>query len=135
MMKKAFKCLVVFSLLLCFFQAGALANTVSFRYDASGHIAATCTKIGNKAICKGTVQPSKSTYTASIKVTLQKQNGGWKDVASWSASASAGQAVVKTGTATLQTGYSYRVVVSGTIKNSEGKIIEQPSKTSTTITY
>lgn len=64
----------------------------------------------------------------------QKKDGNWTTIASWPASGSKGEAVSLSKTKNISKGYSYRVYVSGTVKN-DAEPAETPSKTSPIKSY
>lgn len=97
----------------------------SFAIDANG-----------KATCSGTVVPSASSYTCSIRVRLQQKSGSvWNTIASWSSSGAGYAGASAGGTKNLTSSYTYRVYVSATVKDSLGNVIESPTKQSGWKTY
>lgn len=127
--------LVVFSL---FLLASAVAEGIvpDRRYAYTASISANLSLSDGVASCSGNVQPSNKLHSASITVKLQQNAGGtWTTIASWSGSASSGLTAAASGSKSVSSGYDYRVVSDGKIKNSGGTVLESPSATSPTKSY
>jgi len=88
------------------------------------------------AKCDGFVTPNSSTKIATVSVRLQQLvDGRWKQLASWSETASAGSTAATGGQKSVTKGYSYRVMVYGTVKDANGNVLERTSCASKTQTY
>ncbi|MDO4350701.1 MAG: hypothetical protein Q4C35_08730 [Eubacteriales bacterium] len=88
------------------------------------------------AKCDGFVTPNSSTKIATVSVRLQRLvNGRWSQLASWSETASAGSTAVAGGNKSISKGYSYRVMVYGTVKDANGNVLERTSCASNTKQY
>ena len=107
------------------------------RYDHTNSIKATLSidSSGN-ATCSGSVKATSGSSKVSVTVRLKKlENGSWNTIATWSDSGSGSTTVKAGGSQKVSSGYSYKVVTSGTIKDSAGNVLESPSASSTTKTY
>lgn len=122
--------LVVAILLLCLNTSASALTVVPF-YTYTTSISAQLSISGTgTATCIGEVEPASSTYSVSVDVALEQlKNGSWSTFAKWS-----GGSYVK-GTKSLTAGYSYRVVVTGTVRGPNGNILETPTKTTSTKSY
>ena len=88
------------------------------------------------ASCDGFVSPNSSSKIATVSVRLQRLvDGRWSQIASWSDTASAGLTAAATGTKSVTKGYSYRVMVYGTVKDAAGNVLERTSRASYTVDY
>ena len=86
-----------------------------------------------KAICVGSIRATDTKSDISMTVTLYKKSGtSWTKVTGWSDSNS-GQILEIEKTRQVSEG-TYKVVVIGTVTNSEGKK-EEVKATSTEVTY
>lgn len=86
-----------------------------------------------KATCSGSIVASSKESSISMTVTLYRKSGStWTKVTAWSDSVS-GQAMQIEKTRQVSEG-TYKVVLTGTITNSEGKK-ESINSTSTEMTY
>lgn len=82
------------------------------------------------ATCSGEIDAKSGGYDTEITVKLlQKKNGVWSSIASWSGT------TYKKGTKTVPMGYSYKVVVSGKVKNAAGAVVERPKAESAVKSY
>ena len=132
-MKKVSRLFTVL-LLLCVVASVSSAEMVSPMYITIGDINATLTVQSGQANCGGTVSLNSILYGADITVTLQKKNGNnWAYVSSWSDSGSV--LVSSNGSASVSTGYTYRVRASVTVKDSSGNVVERGSAYSAQKTY
>jgi len=88
------------------------------------------------AECGGLIQPA-SDCSASIRVVLYRSADGssWSQAASWSGSAGLGGTASAGGSKALSSGYQYKVISYGTVRNSNNVIVESPTKTSAIKTY
>jgi hypothetical protein len=82
-----------------------------------------------KASCYGDVKLS-SGYTADVKVEL-KQDG--TTIKTWTKSGSGTISI--SGTYYVMTGHSYMVTTTATVYDSNGQVIETPTKNSTNASY
>ena len=124
-----FLALVLFGIIV--FSSAAFA-----RYSYIESIGATLSISNGIATCSGTCQSSDSSTTTSIKVELKQKIGTkWETIESWSGSGNGKTTVRKSGTKSVSSGYSYKVVTTGTIKDSNGKILETDTKESPIKTY
>ena len=83
----------------------------------------------------GKIIPNSDATVSSMTMKLQqKKDGNWTTIASWLASGSKGETVSLSKTKSISKGYSYRVYVSGTVKNGVDPA-ETPSKTSSIKSY
>lgn len=104
-------------------------------YNQVSRIAADLAISGAEAICSGRIIPTDDATVSSMTMKLQqKKDGNWVTIATWSASGAKGQAVNLSKTKSISKGYSYRVYVSGTVKNGVDPA-ETPSYTSTVKSY
>lgn len=109
---------------------------ISPYYTDTSVIAVGFTIENGVAGCDGMVSPNSSSKIATVSVRLQKLvNGRWTQIASWSDTASAGLTAMASGTKSLTKGYSYRVMVYGTVKDANGNVLERTSRASDTKTY
>lgn len=84
----------------------------SFDIDSNGR--STCTG-------KGTVETN---YTIDITMELQQKKGGsWETIKTWTDS---GRRVSMAKNWYVDSGYDYRIKLSGTATNSSGEVIESP---------
>lgn len=127
-------CLV--STLICPVIAFATGNNIPITpmYDYTGQVQAVLEINSGTATCMGSVSASNASNKVSIQVILQKKVGTkWSNVDSWSSSGTGSAS--KKGTKSLTKGYQYKVVVTGQIKNSKGKVLEDVSKESRILSY
>lgn len=84
------------------------------------------------AECTGTTIV-RSGYTSVVSMVLQKNDNGWRAIKTWETSG--------TPTANIQetykvvAGYSYRLVVTATVYNSQGNYVEAASAYSSNVSY
>lgn len=121
-----------FTLLVIFFLCltPILAFGIEPYYLATDHITCSFSLDGRSAACAGACKPSNNSYTTSITVKLQRDEGKWITIKTWNATATNGKEAATGGLTTVSTNGSYRVVVSATITDSNGSVLEKPSKTS-----
>lgn len=122
--------LAVFSLCL----TPALASGIQPYYLVTDHITCSFSLDGRSAACAGTCKPSSNDYTTSITVKLQKDDGRWTTIKTWNNTATNGNEAAAGGITNVSLNGSYRVVVSATITDPNGLVLERPSKTSSTRT-
>lgn len=124
---KSLSAVLLCILMTLFFTFGfAEENQITPRYSYTSFITAGLDINGSTAACSGTVTPSGS-YSASVTVTLYRQNGSsWVYIDSWSGSATGGASACAGGSATITSG-TYKVVTRGNI----GGGLEYPTKTIT----
>lgn len=104
-------------------------------YNQISRITADLEISGSIAICSGRITPTSDATVSSMTMKLQqKKDGNWVTIATWSASGSKSKAVSLSKTKNISKGYSYRVYVSGTVKNGVDPT-ETPSKISTIKSY
>lgn len=109
---------------------------ISPYYTDTALISAALSIDNGIATCDGLVSPNSSSKIATVSVRLQRLvNGRWSQIASWSNTASAGLTAAATGTKAVTKGYSYRVMVYGTVKDANGNVLERTSRASYTETY
>lgn len=104
-------------------------------YNQTARISASLVINGSMAECMGKIIPNSDATVSSMTMKLQqKKDGNWTTIASWLASGSKGETVSLSKTKSISKGYSYRVYVSGTVKNGVDPA-ETPSKTSSVKSY
>lgn len=104
-------------------------------YNQTARISASLVINGSTAECMGKIIPNSDATVSSMTMKLQqKKDGIWTTIASWLASGSKGETVSLSKTKSISKGYSYRVYVSGTVKNGVDPA-ETPSKTSSVKSY
>lgn len=109
---------------------------ISPYYSDTSIIGASLSIDGGVASCDGLVSPNSSTKIATVSVRLQRLvDGRWRQLASWSETASAGSTAAAGGRKSVSKGYSYRVMVYGTVKDADGNVLERTSCASNTIDY
>lgn len=87
------------------------------------------------ATCEGKISSyNASASTGKVVVTLQKKDGTWQDVKSWTTTGSALN-TVGSDLYVVSRGYYYRVHVTGTIYNSSGTALETDTLTSKEVWY
>lgn len=107
------------------------------RYSYTGSITAGLSISNGKASCSGIIDPDNG-YYASIRVVLYRSSNGrsWTQIASWSGSSStAGLPAAASGSKSISSGYKYKVTAFGTVKDSDGDVMESPSKTTAIKSY
>lgn len=134
-MNKRIAITLVSLVLLLIGLSSAQADGIVPYYDYAAAVNVGFLITDGSASCSGSVQPKERTHKATVTVKLQQNNGGWTTIATWSGSALAGKTASASGTKSLDSGYDYRVVVSGTIKNASGTVLERPSATSAIKSY
>lgn len=136
-MKKLVGILSAGVMILMLLMAQGLAEvTIEPLYEDSARLTATLSISGGVANCAGSAKPSDSAHSATVIVKLQQDNNGnWKTLATWSGSANSGNKASASGSKSVESGYSYRVYVTATVKNADGSVVEQPSKASNTVAY
>lgn len=127
--------ILVVAVMMTLICSSALALDIMPRYDYTKTITCDFVLDGGVASCSGTVQPEKGGYSASLTVRLQEYDDSWSTIATWSGSAGAGRLASAGGTKSVKSGVDYRVVISGTIKDADGNVVERPSKISATKSY
>ncbi|MCI5957731.1 MAG: hypothetical protein MRZ54_12195 [Clostridiales bacterium] len=109
---------------------------ISPYYSDTSLISAGLSIKNGVAGCDGLVSPNSSTKIATVSVRLQQLvDGRWKQLASWSETASPGSTAAAGGSKAVTKGYSYRVMVYGTVKDANGNVLERTSCASNTETY
>ena len=102
-------------------------------YTLTSDISAALSISGGTATCSGTIS-MRSGSSASMTMKLQqKVDNKWTTIATWTTSGKA-PTVSLSKTKSVSKGYSYRVYVSGTVKN-DAEPAETPSKTSPIKSY
>ena len=128
-MKRIVTLIIALALLCLSTSVYALTIEPYYTYTASIDAQLSISSSGT-ATCSGEVTPRSSSNSASVVVVLeQKKNGNWSTFASWSGGS------YDKGTKKLTAGYSYRVVVMGTVKSSSGTVLETPTKTTSVKSY
>lgn len=127
---------LIFALLGLFMVQAWAQEGIQPLYDDTNRASASLSISGGIATCLGKVKPDNASQSASITMKLQqKKDGSWTTIATWTGSASNGNAASLSKTKSVAKGYDYRVYVSGKIKNSDGTVAESPSKYSSTVSY
>lgn len=135
MRKKVISLVLAILLVASIAPTGFAAGEISPFYLHADSVSVSLSISGGTADCTGKIRPKGTGTTAAVTVRLQqKVNGVWKSISSWD-NTGTGLTVVANGSTSISKGYSYRVTVSGTIKDSSGTIIEHVSKTSATKDY
>ncbi len=128
-MKKVFLSMMVLvytAVLLLAVPVSASSEGIQPRYSYTSAVTANLQFSGSSALCSGSVIPSGK-YAVTVTVTLYKQNGSnWDYVASWSGSATGGNAASASGSASVGSG-TYKVVTRGNVAYG----MEFPSKSVT----
>ena len=90
-----------------------------------------------KASCVGVVKPEASTSKASITVKLRqrKDGGAWATIGQWTDSGSGKDGAEVSQSMTVSSGYSYQVVMTGTVKDAAGKVLDNISEKSAVKRY
>ena len=110
--------------LIQLFYTDTSSITASLSIDSSGN-----------ALCSGKVKPESSSSTTSIIVKLMKKSSGsWSEVKRWTASKSGANGASASGSVKVSKGYSYQVVVNGTITQN-GVVLESPTCSSNICSY
>lgn len=131
--KVLFVVLISFLVMVC---SGSQAKSISPRYSDTLTISATLTITDGNASCYGSVKPTDNSNNATVKVKLQRLEGGdWNTIFTWTASSQNGRLAGAGGSKTVSSGYSYRVLTEGEIKAPDGEILESPSVTSAVKDY
>ncbi len=122
--------LLIFALSTFGVEAAAKETEVTPRYTGVSTLAASLdiSKSGC-ASCYGYAKVLTD-YTADLKVELQQDGNTIK---TWTASGTKDIEVVKD--YWVAPGHDYQVIVSATVKNSSGKIVDTPSITSQMVEY
>ena len=125
-------CFLIMMPLMCIAHA---EHNVMPCYDYVSSISATLSITSGIAKATGMVNVAQNQKT-SIIVRLQREtrNGSWITIASWSASNNSGASEAG-GTKSLNSGYNYRVYVTGKVYNDAGSVIETINKYSVTKSY
>ena len=90
-----------------------------------------------KASCTGTAKPEASTSKVSITVKLRqkKEDGAWAVIGRWTDSGSGKNGVEIRETMPVERGYSYQVVMTGTVRDAAGKVLDNISEKSSVKRY
>lgn len=122
--------LLVFALATFGAEAAATETEVTPRYTGVSTLAASLDiSKGGCASCYGYAKVLTG-YTADLRVELQQDGDTIK---TWTASGTKDIEVVKE--YWVASGHDYQVVVSATVRNSSGKIVDTPSITSRMVKY
>lgn len=132
-MKRLFCFAMTVVLLVCLAvpAAAATKDEVELLYTYINKISAglTIDETLGIATCTGKVD-AKSIVPVKVTVRLQRyQDGSWMNVATWSATGTAG--VTCKNNYAVYSGYTYRVYVAGFVYDSEGVLQEAASATKT----
>ena len=119
--------LLVFALTTFGVEAAAMETEVTPRYTGVSTLAASLDI--SKRGCYGYAKVLTG-YTADLRVELQQDGDTIK---TWTASGTKDIEVVKE--YWVASGHDYQVVVSATVRNSSGKIVDTPSITSRMVKY
>ncbi|MDL2205362.1 hypothetical protein LJC33_00440 [Eubacteriales bacterium OttesenSCG-928-N13] len=81
---------------------------------------------GGTATCTGAVSPSSNSNNSSVSMTLKRKVGStWETYGgAWTASGTGASGCSVKKTKAVVSGYYYKVVVVGKIKNSAGTVLE-----------
>ena len=136
-MKKVFWVMVVCMILVLVAGTQGIADDgVAPCYEDTASVTATLSITGGVANCGGSVKPGSSTSSATVSVRLQRKDAGsWTTMATWTGNSSSGYKASASGSTAAASGYSYRVYVTGVVRNANGVVIERPNKTSREIAY
>lgn len=93
----------------------------------------TKTVLGGKATCTGEAVVTDSNYDVTVKCELQKLDGTWKTLKSWSESGNFG--VDAGGSYYVSSGYTYRVKTTVKVYNSNGSLRETATEYSNQVHY
>ena len=102
----------------------------SYTDDAYANLAISSS---GAASCSASATAISPSYEVDLTMTLQRNNGGWKTVKTWTNSAD--WSVSLSGTWYVTPGYDYRVETKATIKNSSGRALETVTVHSRTVEY
>lgn len=143
MRSKIFKkavCMTMAVLILCVSaNAGELQTNldpevITPRYSYTDDVyAALSISSSGAASCSASATAISPSYEVDLTMTLQRNNGGWKTVRSWTNSADL--SVSLSGIWYVTPGYDYRVETNATIKNSSGRTLETVTVHSRTVEY
>lgn len=134
-MKKTVSMLLMLLVLAAAVSSAWAEGDIQPFYNQIAKISANLEISGATATCTGKIAPTSDATVSSMTMKLQqKKDGNWVTIATWSASGAKGQAVNLSKTKSISKGYSYRVYVSGTVKNGVDPA-ETPSYTSTVKSY
>lgn len=137
MQRKHFMALAFTLVLILALSTSSFAETneISPYYSYTSRISAILSISGGVATCTGEARPTYVTTSADLRVKLQRLvSEDWVTIATWTDSAE-GSRVVATGTKTVSSGFSYRVLAEVDIKDQNGKILETVSKLSAIVDY
>ena len=127
---KSVSVILVLACMLSAFCIGARAVEVEPCYTGIMSLSATLDiSSGGQASCYGYVS-SRSGYSVDLKMKLQRDG---RTIKPWTDSGSKGFDILKTYYVTP--GHDYQVVVTATVYNSSGKIVETPSAYSNEVSY
>ena len=133
MKKLVFVALTMLLLLMTVSFSAHAEDDIQLCYTLTSDISAALSISGGTATCSGTIS-MRSGSSASMTMKLhQKVDNKWTTIATWTTSGKA-PTVSLSKTKSVSKGYSYRVYVSGTVKN-DAEPAETPSKTSPIKSY
>lgn len=134
MKRKTFLLLLLLILVAAASSAWAEGDIQPF-YNQTAKISGNLEISGATATCTGKITPTSDATVSSMTMKFQqRKDGSWITIATWSASGAKGKAVSLSKTKNISKGYSYRVYVSGTVKNGVDPA-ETPSYTSAVKSY
>ena len=132
-------------ILICLLSLSAIASLahanvvneslyLSPRYQYTAAISTSLDICGGQAIASGRIDPN-SLMRTSVVVKLQRlESGAWKTIRTWTDSNTAGASEAG-GTKAVDSGYDYRVHVTGKVYNTSGVVLETVTMTSSTKSY
>lgn len=132
-------------ILICLLSLSAIAGLahanvvneslyLSPRYQYTAAISTSLDISGGQAMAAGRIDPN-SLMRTSVVVKLQRlESGTWKTIRTWTDSNTAGASEAG-GTKTVDSGYDYRVHVTGKVYNTSGVVLETVTMTSSTKSY
>ena len=113
-------------------------NTEEYVYTPSRNIAISGTENGLTITASGSAQCSGKTtvvsgYKAKIKVELQRKNGSWSTIKTWTATGDGVARISKS--YSVSSGYQYRVKTTHYALTSSGSIVESQYGYSDLVSY
>ena len=127
-MLKRWKMLVlIFAAVLVFACMGtAIADAIMPRYEHVNIMRCSLNFENGRAVAWGMVSADRSLPTSVVVKLKQYYEGEWRTIGSWSGSTSIGVAEAG-GSEEIDQGFDYIVYVEGTVKDTNGNILETVS--------
>ncbi len=131
------KIAIIITCILVMSALSAYADMIRPMYVAISGFSCSLSISSGTASCSAKITPAKSGYTPSLIVTLRRSTDGvsWSYVDSWSTTGSGIFGASISETKTVSGGYQYKLFATGTIKDSNGAVIEQANKNSSVKKY